>query len=257
MSLKVLALDTWRHSSVKGMLIQSRILKSFLVCLITLHGLSEAADEWLTLQNNSGQSIRVKLLRMQGNAVHIEMAGGRRMKTSLSVYNEASQSRIRQHFYQRLLVPESFECKLSEVRLPGKNKRLNSQGSREITETKRAYSIVLSSRIAEPVHDIRLEYLIFHFEDVLGAEKRSEGRVNRVKGKLELATLEAYAKQKLQTESIDFTETRLLPGWVFSKGSGARDSKDRLDGIWIKLFVGDQLVLQQSRPASLSTNETW
>jgi hypothetical protein len=233
------------------------LISSLFVWGIALQGLFAMADEWVTLQNNGGQSIRVKLLKLQGDFVHIQMQGGRSMKTSLSVYNEASQARIRQHFYQRLLVPENFECKLSEVRLPGKNKRLNSQGSREITETKRAYSIVLSSRIAESVHDIRLEYLIFHFQDVLGAEKRSEGRVNRVKGKLELTTLEAYAKQKLQTESIDFTEARLLPGWVFSKGSGARDSKDRLDGIWIRLYVGEKLLLEQSQPSSLVTKEAW
>lgn len=253
----MLVLDAWRHSKVKDVLLRSRFVKSFLVCLITLHGLCAAADEWVTLQNNSGQSIRVKLLRMQGNSVHIEMAGGRSMKTPLSVYNESSQERIRQYFYQQLLVPESFECKLSEVRLPGKNKRLNSEGSIEITESKRAYSISLSSLISESLHDIRLEYLIFHFEDAIGGEKRSEGSVKRIKGKLNVALLEAYAKQKLQTEPIEFRETRLMPGWVWAKGSGARDSKDRLDGIWIKLFVGDQLVLQQSSPASLSTNEAW
>ena len=59
------------------------------------------------------------------------------------------------------------------------------------------------------------------------------------------------------TESIDFTEARLLPGWVFSKGSGARDSKDRLDGIWIRLYVGEKLLLEQSQPASLATKEAW
>ena len=129
------------------------------------------------------------------------------MKTSLSVYNEASQSLIRQHFYQLLLVPENFECKFSEVRHPGKNKRLNSEGSIEITESKRAYSIGLSSRISESLHDIRLEYLIFHFVDAIGGEKRSEGSVKRIKGKLNLAVLEGYANQKLQTEPVRFRET--------------------------------------------------
>lgn len=107
------------------------------------------------------------------------------------------------------------------------------------------------------MHDIRLEYLIFHFVDVIGGEKRSEGSVKRIKGKLNLAVLEGYANQKLQTEPVQFRETRLMTGFVWSKGSGARDSKDRLDGIWIKLFVGDQLVLQQSRPASLASKEAW
>ena len=165
--------------------------------------------------------------------------------------------RIRQHFYQRLLVPENFECKLSEVRLPGKNKRLNAEGSIEITESKRAYSIGISSRIPESIHDIRVEYLIFHFVDAIGGEKRLDGNVKRIKGKLELSKLEGRSSEKLQTEPVQFKETKLMPGWVWSKSSGARDSKDRLDGIWIKLYVGEQIVLEQSRPASLATKEVW
>lgn len=233
------------------------LISSLLILGIALQGLFAMADEWVALQNNGGQSIRVKLLRLQGDFVHIQMQGGRSMKTSLSVYNEASQARIRQHFYQRLLVPENFECKLSEVRIPGKNKRLNSEGSIEITESQRAYSIGLSSRISESIHDIRVEYLIFHFVDAIGGEKRSDGKVKRVKGKLELSKLEGRSSEKLRTEPVQFRETKLMPGWIWAKGSGARDSKDRLDGIWIRWYVGEQLLLEQSQPASLATKEAW
>lgn len=232
-------------------------ISSLLVWGIALQGLFAMADEWVTLQNNGGQSIRVKLLRLQGDFVHIQMQGGRSMKTSLSVYNEASQARIRQHFYQRLLVPENFECKLSEVRLPGKNKRLNSEGSIETTESKRAYSIGLSSRISESIHDIRVEYLIFHFVDAIGGEKRSEGNVKRIKGKLELSKLEGRSSEKLQTETVQFKETRVMPGWVWGNASKSRDSNDRLDGIWIRWYVGEKLLLEQSHPASLATKEAW
>jgi hypothetical protein len=230
---------------------------SFLILGIALQGLFAMSDEWVTLQNNGGQSIRVKLLSLQGDFVHIQMQGGRSMKTSLSVYNEASQGRIRQYFHQRLLVPENFECKLSEVRLPGKNKRFNSQGSIEITESQRAYSIGLSSRISESIHDIRVEYLIFHFVDAIGGEKRSHGSVKRIKGKLELSKLEGRSREKLQTEPIQFVETKLMPGWVWAKGSGARDSRDRLDGIWIRWFVGEKLLLERSQPESLVSKEAW
>lgn len=233
------------------------LIPSLLIWAFAWQGLFAMADEWVTLENNGGQSIKVKLLSLQGEFVHIQMQDGRSMKTRLSVYNEASQARIRQHLYQRLLVPENFECKLSEVRLPGKNKRLNSQGSIETTESKRAYSIALSSRIYESIHDIRIEYLFFHFIDAIAGEKRSQGNVKRIKGKLELSKLEGRSTEKLQTESVQFRETKLKSGWVWAKGSGSRDSKDRLDGIWIKLYVGDQLVLEKSEPASLATKEAW
>lgn len=233
------------------------LIHSLFIWGIALQGLCAMADEWVTLQNNTGQSIRVKLLRMQGDFVQIQMQGGRSVKTALSVYNEVSQALIRQYFYQRLLVPENFECKLSEVRLPGKNKRLNSQGSIEITESKRAYNIGLSSRISESIQDIRVDYLIFHFVDAIGGEKRSEGNVKRIKGSLDLAQLEGYASVKLQTDSIQFRETRLMPGWIWAEGNGARVSKDRLDGIWIRWYVGEQLLLEQSQPASLANKEAW
>ena len=91
------------------------LISSLLVWGIALQGLFAMADEWVTLQNNEGQSIRVKLLSLQGHFVHIQMQGGRSMKTSLSVYNEASQARIRQHFIsdclcQKILNVSYLKC---------------------------------------------------------------------------------------------------------------------------------------------------
>ena len=214
------------------------------------------ADEWVTLENNGGQSIRLKLLSLQDNIVHIQMQNGRNAKTPLSVYNEASQAHIRQHFYQRLLVPKNFDVKFSEVRLPNKNRHLHTKGSMKITDFCRAYSISLKSHIPVPLHDIRLEYIVFHFQDVLDAVKSTEGRIRRVKGQLKLANLDANAQQSLQTEPIDMSATKLLPHVPTLRG-GARSTRDRLKGIWIKLYVGDQLVLEQSQPARLATNEVW
>ena len=54
-----------------------RFLSIFLIIIwIAFQGLYAMANEWVTLRNNSGQSITVKLLRIHGDFVYIQLQGG-------------------------------------------------------------------------------------------------------------------------------------------------------------------------------------
>ena len=52
-------------------------------------------------------------------------------------------------------------------------------------------------------------------------------------------------------------ETELEPGYVWggAEAGKARDSKDTLEGIWVKVYAGDLLVLEDARPKSLMRKE--
>ncbi len=49
-----------------------------------------------------------------------------------------------------------------------------------------------------------------------------------------------------------------MDGWVWSGDAGkSRKSKDKLEGIWVKVYAGNSLVLETARPESLLRNEVW
>lgn len=51
-------------------------------------------------------------------------------------------------------------------------------------------------------------------------------------------------------------ETELEDGYIW-KGGGDPKSKDKLDGIWIKLFVDGKQVYEMARPESMMRKEVW
>ena len=119
-----------------------------------------------------------------------------------------------------------------------------------------AYKINLINRLPSSISDVKVEYLIFCFRDEISGEKRSSGRVTRTKGSINLASLEGNAQKTLQTDPIQLRETKLRQGYIWS-GGGSPKSKDRLEGIWIRFYVGNKLVSEHSSPKNLINRETW
>ncbi len=121
------------------------------------------------------------------------------------------------------------------------------------------YEVILKNTTDQEIHDIHVEYLILKFEDKLAAKKRREGELERKKGKIHLDSLSGRTERRLPTDSFPMLETELEAGWVWSGGEAgkARDSEDKLKGIWVKVYVGDLLVLEDARPQSLMRKEVW
>ena len=49
-----------------------------------------------------------------------------------------------------------------------------------------------------------------------------------------------------------------MDGWTWKGDAGkSRQSKDKLEGIWVKVYAGNSLVLETARPESLMRTEDW
>jgi hypothetical protein len=104
--------------------------------------------------------------------------------------------------------------------------------------------------------DIRVEYLILKFEDLLSAPKRSQGNILRFKGSIALEQMHQRETVTLTTELIPMLESQLEPGYIWANGA-KRSSKDKLEGIWVKIFVGNKLVREVSKPENMMRKEPW
>jgi hypothetical protein len=80
--------------------------------------------------------------------------------------------------------------------------------------------------------------------------------MKRLKGNASLKTLEARTEGSVHTKEFPMLESKLAPGYIWANG-GKKTSKDDLKGIWVKIYVGDKLVHQQSRPENMMRKEAW
>lgn len=106
------------------------------------------------------------------------------------------------------------------------------------------------------LENIRIDYLIFKFEDAMAAQKRSEGTVRRLMGSTKIAQIKAGEEATAITEKFSMMESKLEPGYVWTDG-GKKTSKDDMHGIWVKVYVGDILATELSRPENLVRKEKW
>ncbi|MBL6919502.1 MAG: hypothetical protein ISR41_03250 [Puniceicoccaceae bacterium] len=121
---------------------------------------------------------------------------------------------------------------------------------------KESYGIVLSNESQLDLKNIRIEYLIFKFEDAVAAQKRSEGEVRYLTGETKAPALKARSKARVSTKKFPMRETKLAPGFVWP-GGGKKTSEDDMRGIWIKVFVGEVLAVEVSKPENLMREESW
>ena len=98
--------------------------------------------------------------------------------------------------------------------------------------------------------------LILKFEDQLAADKRSEGTIHRIKGSAKQNLIKAREEVRVSTEKFPMMETQLAQGYVW-KGGGQRDSEDVVKGIWVKIYVGNKLVHEISKPENMMRKESW
>lgn len=75
-------------------------------------------------------------------------------------------------------------------------------------------------------------------------------------GEIKVLALEVRSKAHAGIKKFSMLETKLAPGnrW---EGGGKETSEDETLGIWIKVFVGEILATEVSKPDNLMRKESW
>ena len=90
----------------------------------------------------------------------------------------------------------------------------------------------------------------------MAAQKRSEGEVRYLTGETKVPALEVRGKVRASTKKFPMRETKLAPNYRWPDG-GKETRDDEMRGIWIKVYVGEILATEVSKPENLIRKESW
>ena len=212
------------------------------------------SSEFRTFTDVKGRQMEAKITRVSGEDIYIERSDGLDTKVDISVFSEADQKYIKQWDYNSLLESGIFDVRFSSNQ-SGQNKY--TECGIEYEEYNMHYDIVITNtNYDNDFEDIKVEYLIVKFEDALAAKKKSHGTIQRFKGSASHHLIKAREEISIATEKFPMRETELAPGFVWTNG-GKKDSKDDIRGIWVKIYVGDKLVHELSKPENMMRKESW
>ncbi|MCS6243773.1 MAG: hypothetical protein H2172_07960 [Opitutus sp.] len=124
-----------------------------------------------------------------------------------------------------------------------------------ITQENWGYALTISNRTPKPIDELRAEYRLFATVDNMGVAEDKLVLKNKAY-KTPIEKIEALNKITLRTETIAAVKMA-YNGNIVSSKTGRSESGERLYGIWLRVFRGDQLVQEIAMPDSLRTKEKW
>jgi|GEM_PF-2641901 len=218
--------------------------------LITTFGLAEI----VSLKDKSGSEIRAELVLLTQDQLEIKREDGLSFTISLKLLSEKS-SRLVQEWAQRNVPKDSIEISFRE-----KPERKYDKDSRsrknEINVIRPIFKISYSHNV--PLKNLKLEYKIIYEEERIG---RAEDEFTQIKvhyGKIPIPHLDSDEEEYTFSgaEAIELWESSMKGSYSPKSGSSG-PAEDDITGIWIRLFVDENMIYETTTPSRLLKRETW
>lgn len=229
--------------------VQKLIIIGFVFCLLG----SLQASDFRVFKDTQGREMEAMLTRVSGEDVYIERRDGLSTKVALSIFSKADKDYIQEWERKEILRNGAFKVRFSKETT---QKNESSNGGIFSERYKAGYNIHITNTTQKSFDDIQVEYKIYKYKDALNTHKRREGDMVHDKGEVSLNQIYADSESVVQTKLFPMLETKLEPGYRWEEG-GKETSKDRLEGVWIRVYVGDLMVHEESRPENLMRKEAW
>jgi hypothetical protein len=223
-------------------------------CLLTCFACLTYSSEFRTFTDVKGRHIEAKITRTSGKDIYIERRDGFDAKVDISTFSEADQEYIKEWAYNSLLKSDLFDVRFSSKR--SDRDKYTSCGIEYEKYTMHYDVVITNNDYDNDFKNIKIEYLIVKFEDALAAKKKSHGTLIRFQGSASHHLIQAREEIRISTEKFPMQETDLAPGYFWTNG-GKENSKDVIRGIWVKIYVGDKLVHEISKPENMMRKESW
>jgi hypothetical protein len=203
--------------------------------------------------DQDGRTIEARLLAGTLDTVTIEIANGKSHTVAITKFSELDQIHIREWIKAN---PDArpYKFELTEVaKRLGKERR--ESASYEVTEESWNYELTIKNRSGFDVGFLDVRYRIFssvpNTSDAGGLPK-----ITTSDGLASIASLRNNGDIELKTDPVLLLESRLTTGAEPSDGSDV-ESKQELDGIWVKLFHNGKNIADLKAGTEIVNNAEW
>ncbi|HSI08575.1 MAG: hypothetical protein ACAH89_04900 [Rariglobus sp.] len=225
--------------------------------LVSLLGLTPLHAEMLTLTDKQGRSIKADVISCENETAKIKRDDGQTFDLPLSNLAEADQRKLREWAKANppKLGPDAIVLEFSRGKF-STEKESQSDGAVTAYKDQWGYSLILTNRSKNELTDIRAEYILFVKQDNSSNYRDKGAGFRRVKHTTKVDSIPLHGKITFRTETVPSYRYVLAQGWVWGSG-GNQPIKDTLHGIWLRIYVGNELVLEKISPEDLSKTEKW
>ncbi len=156
------------------------------------------------------------------------------------------------------LLPGSRLSAADDIKISFSRKQLEQQQREDsnvtITETDIVYEIELENKTFDDMANLAVKYKIFYKDQILG--KTTDAVEQYVDGEEHVASIPAHRSVELVTAPVKLTKEQLDAGWSYDSGASGK-SRDRIVGVWCRVYAGDKQIAEYANPSSLKRRHKW
>lgn len=210
-------------------------------------------EDLYTFTDSQGRTLEAKPLRMHGDRVEIERADGQTFIVDPAIFIAKDQQYLAKWQRKKAMDTGAIEVKATSST---SRKEKEDNGAQVFKHYSGLYKVQIRNNSDFTFKDLEVEYRFFVFHNELAADRRSEGKIERIVGNKKLASLAAYRDFEFETKSAEMTDTELKSGWVYTNG-GKDKSEDELQGIWVRVYKGKEMIAEFANPSNLPEKKDW
>lgn len=227
------------------------LIPTLFLCAVSLHA------EPRTFTDQFGRTITAEMVSVNGDQVTIRRDDGQVFTLSVAKLTEADQQYIKNWSASNPSAKSSSNSDKAEEKFTPEAKKIIVNLSRGKFDTRTltkydtythkheqwGYSIQLTNQHLRPVSNFRIEYNLFArtFADTSGP--------TTLTGAKNIPVIASRGSEVFRTGTAEVCKTK-DSYWGYNSGGEMR-------GIWIRIYVDGELLIEQSSPDSLMQSEKW
>jgi hypothetical protein len=214
--------------------------------------------ETLTLTDKQGRSIQADVISVENENAKIKRSDGQTFNLPLANLADADQEKLRTWAKANppKLGPDALVLEFNRGKFDSE-KESQHDGAVTAYKDQWGYSLTLINRSKQELTGIRAEYILFVKQDAGPTAPSAEG-MRKVRHTTRAEPIPLHGKITFRTETVPSYRYVLAPGWSWGgTGGSTKPIKDSLYGMWIRIYVGDELVIEKITPTDITKTEKW
>lgn len=210
--------------------------------------------ETFTLTDKQGRSIKADVVSVDGDQVKIKREDGQPFTLSLASLSEADQKKLKTWAAANppRINPSELILQFGRAKFDTDKEDTSDYVA---YKDQWGYNIELTNRSKTPLDKLRAEYVLFVKQDTTVSGGKPSFR--RVKAATKVAVIEPLEKVSFRTQPVPSYRYVLKPGFYWSATGNSKPVRDTLEGMWLRIYSGDELLIEKITPETLAKTEKW
>jgi len=244
-----------------------RIIICFLFFILLNAAKLSAGDIIHTFTNRDGSIIRASIVSVSDNTGKIKRSDGMTFTTDLNIYTHKDQAYIRKWAEEQAIDGANFTVSSSTVTGKKYRRKSGAAGHIETTTYDAHFKVTIENISAfHTYNDIELQYVIFKQPGSINVKTKDKPGLVSQKGTATIIQMPARGTYVFVTESFAMAEIKYnnykveeyVDGQLTNvkyKYDGDDYARDRLSGIWLKMYFNGRLLWEDLSHTSLANNK--